>query len=257
METRFQHRLLTSLIAFLFISSFVLFGDRVAADTIKISSPPSVWIQEKDGQLTGPLIDLLEDIFSEMGVEVATFSLPWARAIAQLREGKIDMIPIIFYTKERSEFVEFSKPFAQVPTAVFVPAGESFSFASVSDLVGKKGLIMKGDSISEEFETIRPQLQIDEIAGYDQMVRMLADRRADYAVAAQYGFAIELKRSGLESKIALLPQPVSSRDLHFAISKQSPFVQYVPTLNKKLQQLEERGELKKMVERTIEKAAAD
>lgn len=226
-----------------------------AVEKIRISAPPSVWVQEDKGQLSGPLIDLIEEIFAEVDIEVVSFPLPWARAISQIKNGKIDMIPVIFYTKERAEFAEFSEPFAEVPTAVFVPFGKTFKFSSVTDLMGKKGLIMQGDSISREFETLKPQLELDEIAGYDQIVHMLADQRADYAVAAQYGFTIELKKLGLESKIQRLPTPVSTRNLHFAMSKKSPFVQYLPSLNRSLQQFKAKGDLKRMVEQTIERAA--
>lgn len=226
-------------------------------ESMTIAAPPSIWVQESGGKLEGPLMELLDNIFTGLEVGVTSKPLPWARAIEQMKSGEIDMIPVIFYTQEREGFMAFSEPFATVPTAVFVPTGKSFEFSSPADLVGKKGLIMRGDSISDEFEAVRESLNLTEIAGYDQMAQMLADQRADYAVAAQYGFVIQSKKSLCDSKIEILPQPVAARNLHFAISKQSPFIRHIPAINEKLVQFQKDGSLELLVNRTIEKAATN
>jgi polar amino acid transport system substrate-binding protein len=222
---------------------------------ITLSAPPSIWAQQEKGQLTGPLIDLITEIFSEIGISVTSTPLPWARAIAQMESGKLDMIPVIFYTKKRAEFMDFSVPFAEVPASVFVSAGNTFSYNSVSDLIGKKGLVMRGDSISPEFEAARDSLDVSEIAGYGQMIRMLADHRADYAVAAQYGFMIQARKMKNDSKIEIIEKPVASRDLHFAFSKKSAYVQYLPVINEKLEKMKADGRLKKLVNDMIVNAA--
>ena len=67
-----------------------------AGDTLKISAPPSIWVQKQGEMLTGPIIDLLEGIFAEFNVTVTTEELPWARAISHMKSGKLDMIPVIF-----------------------------------------------------------------------------------------------------------------------------------------------------------------
>lgn len=226
-----------------------------ANNSLKISAPPSIWVQEQNGQLTGPVVDLVHDIFTEYEISVTATPLPWARAIAQMKSGTLDMIPVIFYTEERADFMAFSTPFAVVPTSIFVPAGKAFTYASINDLIGKKGVIMRGDSISQEFELLKDRLDLTEIAAYDHMIHMLADHRADYAVAAQYGFTIQAKKLGYDTKIDMLPQPVASRNLHFALSKKSPYVQYLPIINQKLEKLKTNGKLEQLVENTLNNAA--
>ncbi len=225
-----------------------------ADNSLKISAPPSIWVQDQNGLLTGPLITLIDDIFSQNDISISAAPLPWARAIAQLKSGKLDMIPVIFYTENRAEFMDFTTSFAVVPTSIFVPTGKTFTYSSVSDLRDKKGVIMRGDSISVEFEQLKDQLDLTEIAAYGQMIQMLADNRADYAVAAQYGFIIQAKKLQYDRKIEMLPKPVASRNLHFAISKKSPYVKYVPMINQKLQQLRVDGQLDRLVDDTLNNA---
>ena len=226
-----------------------------AGDALKISAPPSIWVQKQGEVLTGPIIDLLEGIFSEFNVTITPVALPWARAVSHMKSGELDMIPVIFYTDERARFMDFTISYVEVPTALFVPPGKSFPFTTLDDLIGRRGLMMRGDSISPEFEAFESKLNLSKVAYYEQVFKMLADNRADYAVAAQYGFLIEAKKLGYDHKIEMLPVPLASRSLHFAFSKKSSFLKYLPVVNKKIKQLQADGTMQKMVHKAIHMAA--
>jgi len=226
-----------------------------ADESLKIYAPPSIWAQTQGEKLTGPIIDLVEDIFVEFKVIVTTHVMPWARAIEQMKSGQLDMIPVIFYSEERSRFMEFSIPYVEVPTVVFVPPGRLFAFYSLEDLKEKRGLMVQGDYISPEFDAFESKLNISKVAKYEQIFNMLGNNRADYAVAPKYGFLIHAKKLGYEHKIELLPRPIASRNLHFAFSKKSPFKKYLPAINKKIKQFKADGSMEKMVKKAIQMAA--
>lgn len=232
---------------FFFLSNPVVYADK----PLKIYAPPSIWAQQHGKILTGPIIDLVVELFTEFNITVKTQILPWARAIENMKSGELDMIPVIFYTDNRAEFMAFTIPYIDVPTAVFVPKGKSFPFDTLDDLKGRRGLMMREDSISEEFKSFEPNLNITKLTNYEQIFNMLGDNRADYAVAAQYGFFIHAKKMGYENKIERLPKPVATRNLYFAFSKKSPFLRYLPAINEKLKQLKMDGRMAKMVEKTI------
>ena len=227
-----------------------------AGESLKISAPPSIWAQKDGDILTGPIIELVEEIFAEVNVTVKTEVLPWARAIEYMKSGELDLIPVIFYSDERSTFMEFSSSYVDVPTSVFVPPGKSFPFFTIKDLQGRHGLMVRGDSISREFKAFKPKLDITKIATYEQILNMLGSNHADYAVAPQYGFLIHAKKLGYEHKAELLHNPIASRKLHFAFSKKSPFLKYLPAVNKKIEQLKADGSMEKMVTKAIQLAAA-
>ena len=79
-------RFLKGVISFFIIIISVFWTYQVFAnESIKISAPPSIWLQEKGDRLTGPIVELLENIFDEFNVKITTVSLPWARAISQIK----------------------------------------------------------------------------------------------------------------------------------------------------------------------------
>jgi polar amino acid transport system substrate-binding protein len=184
-----------------------------AKDNIKISAPPSIWAQKQGETLTGPIINVVNEIFSELNITITPVFLPWARAIDHLKSGELDMIVAIFYSEEMRSFMNFTIPYIEVPTVVFVPWGKSFSYTSLQDLEVRSGLMMKGDSISPAFKRHQSKLNLTEISQYKQILKMLGDHRADYAVAAKFGFLIEAKKLGYIKKFEMLPVPIASRSL--------------------------------------------
>lgn len=238
------------IIVFLFCLNPVYANDRIT-----ISAPPSIWVQDQGDKLVGPIIDFLNEVFSEHKIAIESKALPWARAIEDMKSGRLDMIPVVFYSDERAEFMAFTLPYAEVPTSVFVAKGKRFQFNSLNDLKGKAGLIMRGDRISVEFEKMASTLQLTRIVTYEDILKMLINDRADYAVAAKYGFLIESKKMGCEDNIESLSLPISNNNLHFAFSKESPFVSYLPIINEKIKQMQADGRLQKIIDKTIHLAA--
>lgn len=226
-----------------------------AGEQLKIYAPPSIWAQQEGQTLTGPIIDLVAELFDEFNIRVTTQILPWARAIDHMKSGELDLIPVIFHTDERAKFMEFTIPYVDVPTAVFVPPGKSFQFNTLDDLRNRRGLMVREDSISAEFKSFEPKLNIVKVTNYEQIFNMLDNNRADYAVAAKYGFIILAKKLGYEDKFELLPVPVATRNLHFAFSKKSKFLTYLPAINEKLKQQKINGNMEQMVKKAIRLAS--
>ncbi|MCG8616358.1 MAG: transporter substrate-binding domain-containing protein [Desulfobacterales bacterium] len=240
---------------FIVLFSFYAASIGLAGPSVKISAPPSIWVQTTEGKPSGPVIDLVEEIFDRFGVTVIAEELPWARAVAQMKTGELDMIPVIFFTEERTKFMAFSIPYVQVSTAVFVPPGSAFPFNSIDDLVGRNGVMMTGDSISKEFKMAESRLTLTKVSRYGQILDMLKAGRADYAVAARFGFVIHAKRTGQESAYERLEKPVATRDLHFAISKRSKFLNYLPAINQRILEMKQDGSMQRIIDQAVNMAS--
>lgn len=239
------------LIISLFIQLMLPNSPVLAQDYLLISSPPSVWVKEKDGHLEGPLVDLLEEMFTSLGIEIRTQISSWERAISDMESGHLDILPVVFYTAEREKFMGFSVPYAQVHTSVFTPKNKSFDFHSINDLFGKKGVMMRGDSISQEFDAIKWRLNLTTVKSYDMMINMLVANRVDYAVAAKYGFNMRVEELNHQDSFHELTNYIASRNLHIAISKKSRYFKFLPRLNEKLLRMKNDGRLDEMINSTI------
>lgn len=236
------------LILILLIHSQSLSGN----ERLTYSVPPSIWAYQQNGRLIGPIVDLLERLFSETGVKTVFRKLPWVRAMEQMRSGKLDMIPVIFFSRDRSRYISFSDPYFVGETVVFVSRGNGFEFRSLHDLMDRKGVMMRGDSISTEFRRLKKNLRIKEVTSYVQILAMLTDHRVEYGVAAKYGLLSEAKKNGMEKQVVSLSEPIARRSLCIGISKRSRFASYIPMINKRLNALKKDGTLLKIEARALE-----
>lgn len=60
-----------------------------------------------------------------------------------------------------------------------------------------------------------------------------------------------LEQEGLQDKIVALPYPVSSTEVYFALSRQSPCVQLVPRINAIIYEAKKNGTLQTIIDTSI------
>lgn len=237
------------------VTAFFLIQPGYAREVIRVSAPPSIWTRHQGDTLTGPAVDLITDLLNNINIEIEPLPMPWARAMAGMKSGNLDMILTIFYTSQRARFMAFTDPYVDVPTVVFVLKEKDFPFNKDADLMEKRGLMQRGDSFGQRFDAFIPSLTLTEIASYEQIIKMLLSGRGDYAIAPKYGFLIELKRLGHDNKIHALSPSIDVVNLHFAFSKKSPYLKYIPLINQKIKQFKENGYIDKMVKQAIMNAS--
>jgi len=126
-----------------FLTLFCIFwsSPTVAESERKLifSAPPAtIWARSVGNKLQGPLIELTEALFNEIGIQSESLSYPWARALHNLEMDEVDVIAMIFFTEERTKFLDYSIPYMTMDALVYVKKGLSFQFDQISDLRKKK-----------------------------------------------------------------------------------------------------------------------
>lgn len=233
---------------FVFVFMCYLFCSIAYAEKpLYVSAPSSIWAEAKGFEMQGPIIDFVSDIFSKHGIPVVSQNLPWDRALYNLRNGKLDVMLVLLHTKEREEFIEYSIPYAKVPTSIFVPKGELFTFSSLDDLKGKTGLIVKGEQYGEKFDLFKSQLNLATVTTSEQMVEMLSKKRVDYAVSQYYAFLSTAERLDLLEKIDVLPQNVELSSIYIGFSKKSSFIKYLPYINDGIIEMKADGKINRII----------
>ncbi len=69
--------------------------------------------------------------------------LSWAQVMEKAKAGKIDVLPAVMESPERSQFLNFTKPYIKFPMVILTRADVSF-ISSINDLLGKRIAIIKG-----------------------------------------------------------------------------------------------------------------
>ncbi|MFZ6871667.1 substrate-binding periplasmic protein [Undibacterium sp. Di27W] len=197
--------------------------------------------EELDGKgavipLSNEVLELLRylELHSKLRFEVRRY--PWKRAVENAANGE-GLIFGISKTRERLRLFKFSLPIFADQAVLVTLCTARFSYNSVDDLKGKTIGIVRGTSYGEEFDRLSNVLfKVEDDTGNNLgRFRKLFMRRMDafllYSSATNTSrlenylnqqYAREFTDKTSNNKLfCILPKPVSSIDIHIAISKDS------------------------------------
>jgi polar amino acid transport system substrate-binding protein len=224
-----------------------------AAETLTASGhpqyPPIMWKEKNTIVGVGP--ELVTLLFKDLNVRVKSpYKGGWDKVQEEAKQGKVDVLVGLYPTEERKKYFEYSSPYAKDPVVIFVAKGKAFPYAKWDDLVGKKGTTTVGDSFGEAFDKfIAEKLTVTRSAKVEENFSKLIDGRADYFIFAMYSGLFESRRLGISDKVEYLPVNASVENFCIGISRKSPFVKYLPEINKKLNDLIANGTVDRLIEK--------
>lgn len=208
----------------------------------------NAFANETEDGLEGPAVDLIKLLFRDYNVEVQTVPLPWMRLLEYIKDGEIDAVAPIFYNAERARFISYSIPFGTHDTKVLVRRGHSFNFKKREDLIGYRGLAVRGRSEGEAFDRFSAEhLNLQKVNSLDQIIKMILKGRADYGIDKLYDIIAISNRLGVSDRIEILDMTIATNENCIGFSKKSSFVRYIPRINKKILQLKKEGKIEEMV----------
>jgi len=112
--------------------------------------PPFIF-RDEYGKLTGYLIDIWNLWEKKTGTKVEWIATDWNKALAIMEEGKADVLETVFFTKKRSTWLTFSKPYAEIPSPVYVHR----KLTGISEISSLKGFTIgakQGDNVISVLE---------------------------------------------------------------------------------------------------------
>jgi len=151
---------------------------------------PPFCIVSKDGKADGFSVELLKETLKAVDLDVQFTIGPWTEVKEKLKDGTIQVLPLVGRTPEREEIFDFTFPYLTVHGAIFVKKGDN-SINSVEDLSDKKVAVMKGDNAEEFARRTNVSSNIIAVETYEQAIKMLDAGKCD-AVIAQYIMGLEL-----------------------------------------------------------------
>ncbi|MDN3920871.1 substrate-binding periplasmic protein [Roseateles violae] len=101
--------------------------------------PPFSMRGSADGELIGLNVELVRETLRRLGCSARWVEMPWARALAELEAGRLDILPGTLRLPERERFAYFSAPGPQSRNRLFVRADELRKWASLSRLADLRG----------------------------------------------------------------------------------------------------------------------
>ena len=183
---------------------------------------------------TGIAFDVLTLLAQDLGVTLKIETgLPWKRIESKLDAGELDILAGNYWNEARSRKWLITAPFAAED--VYVVLSPSLSQArgtalSLNALAHYIGVMPRGISLGEKFDSIKSNLNIIEVKDHDKMYEMIRRHRADYAVSPLSAALSHLKDAENDG-MQISQSPISSNNVHFAISAKSKCASIFPEFN--------------------------
>jgi polar amino acid transport system substrate-binding protein len=227
---------------------------RVISVTGHPNYAPFIWKNSQNGELTGLSIEMLQMALQGSGIQIKTVAFKtWGRAQKEAEEGHIDILVPPYRNEERLSYYSYlPKPMLEDVSVLFVRKGHVFKFEKLTDLEGKTGVAVIGDSFGNEFDRFsRDRLKINHLATLRQCFSFLLKGRADFVVeGASAGRAVATRMNVL-SQIEILKKPVVVTGVYVALSKKSPWnrPEFLAYLEREFQKLQASGKIPSLIEK--------
>jgi len=196
------------------------------ADTyrcVSLDYPPLIY-KDVDKRVKGFAVDIVSTVFKNLGHSLQVEIYPWARSLEMVRTGERDCIFTIFQSREREQFLDFSRE-SIVPQVVYFytrkDAGVVFN-GDFSSLEGMRIGTVRKINYGPRFEEVRHKLRLDEAYELEQSMKKLLIGRIDLFPSNYYSASYLLKlprNKEIAEKILQLPIAIDVVPSHLAFAK--------------------------------------
>jgi len=137
-----------------------------------------------DGSPDGFSVDLLKAVTQATDLQVHFETGPWHEIKEKLAEGKLDILPLVSYSKERDKIFDFSAPYLRMHGTIFVRKNEN-SINGEDDLKDKYVLVMRSDTAHEYAvkEKLTKNLVLTD--SFEEAMKRLSEGEKDAVVIQQ------------------------------------------------------------------------
>lgn len=156
----------------------------------------------------------------------------------------MDLIAGIYRNIERESYLDFSEPYCEDPTSVFVVKGNTFPLAGRQDLVDHRGVTLFGDSFGDSMDRfIEKELRMIRVYSVDMMIDHLLSGKAEYPFFGYYAVRITANRLGVGQKLSVAKKDMVVENFYFAFSRKSPYKELLPAINRQIRRLRDEGRI--------------
>ncbi len=184
--------------------------------------PPYDFVN-KEGKHTGASRDMLELIGKYTGLKFQPEIDDWDALLTKIKTKKIDLLPALFYYKERETYLNFTETYLSALEYFFIH--ESIQVNTLADLNGKTIAIPKGYVRVYDVKQRYPKIKVLETDGINQAIQAVIERKADILIDVYSVINHALKQNSISSIRPFLPMPVDgSRELKMATRRDLPLL---------------------------------
>ncbi len=198
--------------------------------------PPFEFIEA--GEYKGYNVDLMRSLSLVLGVEMELRPMEWSAARNALEQGEVDAIQGMRYTEERDRIYDFTTPFLQSYSDIFVSTEARERIRTLDDLKGLTIAMQEGD-VAHDILKKRGDLKFVLFHSQPEALQALAKGRVDAFVGNYFVGNYYRRRLGLENEISPVGQKLFPSPYCMAVQEGDIVLKGI--LDKGLSDLKSRG----------------
>ena len=241
-------------ISIIFIMAIASLSPLSYAKTLHLATfehPPYEYTE--NSILKGIVVNLVTRVFNDMDQPIDIQVLPWARAITDIKEGKLDALFTAFKKPEREEFIDFSNQvLMQQTVSLYARKDAHIEFdGSLAPLKGYRfGVVRKisyGQILDKALKENRFRY-VEETNDAIQNFQLLLNHRVDIVPSIQHGGSYILNHVPDMNQIKELDTSVQNIPSYMAFSKANGLTEIRDKFDRHLAQLKASGEYQKIID---------
>lgn len=183
-----------------------------------------------NGEVGGITPDLLNLIAQRIGTEIKPVRYKtWSEVLAGMRRGEADLLGTLTRTSEREEYLDFTRPYLEVPLVLFV--NKTTTYKGMKDLTGRRIGVVQDYGAHAWLRQAHPELIVEPVAntreGLMKVVLGQLDAMLEVLPVGQHVITeVSL------TELRVLPEIVLTQPQHLAVAKGN--TQLLAVLNKGL-----------------------
>lgn len=191
--------------------------------------------------------DVIETILTKMGCNLRTVALPWARHLAEMRNGTVDIATPVTITPERLAFAHFTAPYIHAEEILFVRSEDRNTYTDLSNffLQGKRLGVIRDYAYGGDYQDLKNAYfaQIEQTDSQELNLKQLSLGRVDAVLGERYVVSSAIQKLGFSEDIKPSTVVVASEPNFIMFSKKSISADFVSAFSKILSDMQENGEL--------------
>lgn len=218
--------------------------------------PPWLVAHDEDRQhiTDGVAVNLLREVFRRMGLSASFRTVPWARALRQIEDGKADIIPVLTHTGERAKYMAFTAPLYTDALLLVTTSGADSdarcNWTRGGAMAGRTVGTVRDYAYGKRWEQFRQARNFSTVAANDDLTNLkkVAGGRLDYTVQFLSNLTSNIAESDIDRReLTLCSRPLEQVPLHVGISRRSPMASHVAEFNQALRDMKADGTYKNIL----------
>ena len=184
--------------------------------------------QDQNGKWSGLAIEIAEALLEESGCKPVYKSLPFPRALEDLKKGKIHLMLNLTATDERGKFTNFIGPQLNETVVLVIRKVSPPNIASLDDFkkLPKSIGVERGKVYGKAFEEKRSKdaefrKKLEEVTEVNLLELMLEKGRISGFLGYGYNVFYRLKTDPSYINFSVHPHPINQDWVYFGFSRQS------------------------------------